>query len=751
MSSSLQISDLLKVAKDIPILHTGINETAMEYSTYPVKEHPKLLSSLGKPASTPLNSMLAMRIIKIPTDRNDPNYKDRALLETYKKNALTLTFRGTRTAPVSVIEWEEFYLHLVPLVVEHPKILLSVSKNLTNSMTKLYRASNDFIGDASLTVEQRSTLKLKSLCLPLLADDPWTPGAQEDDEVDKIVLEELALAAIPTDADEKRKFDNTVVLYKSALTLLRELLNHTFLRAVYHTSSRQAQNEYKEIQRTFVSKNSVSRHATVFTAVDIIDYIKKNCTCDNSKAIIQMKNSIAAIIRYKGQNLVSWFQTFQPLVNKYKKAIGLTTTLDDNDLKALWKEHFSKQITVAERTVMKTFQASHLAPTDVTKIKKLSDGIFDDTVLYRLLALLATSFEPYNPDNTVMAYLKQHAQALRWEQKLDFRPPREKEKEQDKSNDKGEIQSQKRKNKSSRKPDHKTDRKSSSSKRVRMTDKRVPNPKRTKSGDHCRRQRCRDRGTNVNHTHDDCKFKESDTLKKTESDRKHHPNLGRAPGKKPRNTKTTPSRPEKNANTSQFKEAGERRCYICNQPDHLANACPSKGKIKAGAQKSLYKNKSFMALWQSSFADKEQQQCATRLLKSWGDDLCPTCMGELSFDHRCDTNDIAIAKHTKTVRDVLRTTPLLDTIRSAHEYQRESTEKPEPINMGPDFFLDAGGQDESDNELASADTESQRSTSESEDNNEEQDHSERSGDDSSPGDDSSNPPSPSEDEREDWE
>jgi hypothetical protein len=158
MSSSLQISDLLKVAKDIPILHTGITDTATEYSTYPVKEHTKLLNSSGKPASTPLNSILVMRILKIPTDRNDPNYKDRTLLETYKKNALTLTFRGTRSAPVSMVEWEEYHLYLVPLVVEHPKILLSESKNLTNSMTKLYRASNDFIGDASLTVEQRSTL-----------------------------------------------------------------------------------------------------------------------------------------------------------------------------------------------------------------------------------------------------------------------------------------------------------------------------------------------------------------------------------------------------------------------------------------------------------------------------------------------------------------------------------------------------------------------------------------------------------------
>ena len=138
-----------------------------------------------------------------------------------------------------------------------------------------------------------------------------------------------------------------------------------------------------------------------------------------------------------------------------------------------------------------------------------------------------------------------------------------------------------------------------------------------------------------------------------EADPKKHPNLGKAPGKKPRNTKTTPSQPEKNASTSQIKEPGERKCYICNQPGHLANACPSKGKIKAGAQKTLFKNKNFMALWQSSFADEEQQQCATRLLESWGDELCPTCMCELSFTRRCDPKDIAIARHTNTVHDTI--------------------------------------------------------------------------------------------------
>ena len=737
MSNSQQISDLLKVAKDIPILHTGLNDTAVEYSTYPVKEHTQLLSSSGKPMNTPLNSLLTMRNVKIPTDRNDPNYKDRSLLETYKKNALSLTFRGTRTAPVSMVEWEEYYLHLVPLVIEHPKILLSESKNLTSTMRKLYKASSDFIGDASFNVEQRSMLKVKSLCLPLLADAPWTKGNQEDDEIEKIVLEELSLAAVPTAADEKRKYDNLVVQYESAITLLRELLNHTFLRAIYHTSSRQAQNEYKEVQRTFVAKNSLKTNPTVFTAEDIIDYVKKNCTCDNSKALIQMKNSISSIIRYKGQDLISWFQTFQPLVNKYQKAVGVGNPLDADELKVLWKEHFARQITVSEKTVMKTFQGIHLATQDIPKIKNLTDGKFDDTVLYRLLSALATSFESYNPDNTIMIYLKQHAQALRWEHKLDFRPPKEKEKEQSKDNSKDHSSTRERHpNKRKNKHDGKSDRNPSKTKRTHMTDKRTPNPKKIKSNDQSRRQKCRERGTHTNHTHNECKFKESDATK--------HKNLGNAPAKKQRNAKTNSSQPTKNAQAPKAPNANGAKCYICNQPDHLANACPSKGKIKAGAQASLYKNKSFMALWQSSFADSEQQKCATKLLKAWGDDLCPTCNCEISFDHRCDPNDISIAKHTDTVRNVFRSTRLLDTIESAHAYNRDSTEQPAPISIGYNFFLDAGGQSESseantdDDESNNHDSESNKSHSEGEET------SSRSGEDS-------DPPYPSEDDNNDSE
>jgi hypothetical protein len=37
-------------------------------------------------------------------------------------------------------------------------------------------------------------------------------------------------------------------------------------------------------------------------------------------------------------------------------------------------------------------------------------------------------------------------------------------------------------------------------------------------------------------------------------------------------------------------------------------------------------------------------------------------------------------------------------LESAHAFERADTEKPAPISMGPNFFLDAGGQSESENE-----------------------------------------------------
>jgi hypothetical protein len=143
------------------------------------------------------------------------------------------------------VEWEQFYLHLLPLVLEHPKLLLSEAKQMTEALLKIYRASSDYIGDASLTALKQQALKTKSLCLPLLADNPFEKGADEEDDIETICLEDLGLTTVPrriVDAEGRRRFDNLTVQYSRNMTYLRDIINQN--------SSKQAKLEYKEVQRS---------------------------------------------------------------------------------------------------------------------------------------------------------------------------------------------------------------------------------------------------------------------------------------------------------------------------------------------------------------------------------------------------------------------------------------------------------------------------------------------------------------------
>ncbi len=85
--------------------------------------------------------------------------------------------------------------------------MLAQSKEVSETLRKVYKASSDFIGDASLSAEQQVALKTRSLCIPLLVDNPWIPPNDEDDTINEIVLEDRGLDAIPNDgSDEKTKF-----------------------------------------------------------------------------------------------------------------------------------------------------------------------------------------------------------------------------------------------------------------------------------------------------------------------------------------------------------------------------------------------------------------------------------------------------------------------------------------------------------------------------------------------------------------
>ena len=105
------------------------------------------------------------------------------------------------------------------------------------------------------------------------------------------------------------------------MAYLREILNHTFLRTIFHTSSEKAELEYQEVQRNFIndhSNNDPDDEPTKFTAFDIINYIESDCIC-SSKVMQSIRNSISKMVRYNNQALLDWLQSFVSPLNKFLK------------------------------------------------------------------------------------------------------------------------------------------------------------------------------------------------------------------------------------------------------------------------------------------------------------------------------------------------------------------------------------------------------------------------------------------------
>jgi hypothetical protein len=134
------------------------------------------------------------------------------------------------------------------------------------------------------------------------------------------------------------------------------------MRAIYHTTTRHSKLEYEEVQRNFINDHSnddPDDEPVKFTAKVIIEYIERECLCSNEKALQSIKNAISKMMRYNNQSLLDWLQSFVQPVNKYLKAMSIDV-LDDDDAKAVWKDHFVKQIMLSEITILLLFRKEHL-------------------------------------------------------------------------------------------------------------------------------------------------------------------------------------------------------------------------------------------------------------------------------------------------------------------------------------------------------------------------------------------------------
>jgi hypothetical protein len=253
--------------------------------------------------------------------------------------------------------------------------------------------------------------------------------------------------------------------------------------------------------------------------------------------------------------------------------------LDDDDAKEVWKDRFVKQIILSEITQLLLFRKEHLTDYEIRQIKHLSVGDFREKTLQKLVTKLSSNFEPYKPDKAILLYLNQHTRQLGLEAPS-FAYPKDKQSSSDKSERKHSDNSDKKRKYKSDRFDKKRKRtdasdsksKSSSDSRSKPRSGFKPKPRepthdskrkgKISFGEQCRRINCKQRGTNVNHRHDECRFKDVDHAVK-------HPNLGKAPSKK-KDQRSNNSGTTSQASTPSAERNTVRKCYICSDPNHLA-------------------------------------------------------------------------------------------------------------------------------------------------------------------------------------
>jgi hypothetical protein len=210
--------------------------------------------------------------------------------------------------------------------------------------------------------------------------------------------------------------------------------------------------------------------------------------------------------------MLDWLQSFVASVNRFLKA-SCQDALGTDDAKLIWKDHFVNQITLSETSLMMLYKREHLRRNELTSIKHLATGEFDEKTLQKLVTKLSSNFEPYKPDKAILQYLNNHTRQLGLDPPS-FANPKNTNNKSDKS--------ERRQSSSSEKKNSKYDR---STKKRKRTDtygfKSKSKDSKTKSressdgtkqpgiipvSEQCRNAGCQQRGTHLNHRHKDSRF-----------------------------------------------------------------------------------------------------------------------------------------------------------------------------------------------------------------------------------------------------
>ncbi len=681
------------IEQKIPVLINGLHSVDTTETPYPSHEHTGLLDSKGNVVSTPLTAVLSARTEVIPKSLNE---KDLILANTMKKNALSLTYRGTPSQPINKIEWETIHKQLEPLCVQHVKLCLATNKTTLGYLNRILVPSRSFQGDFNTSSKRQMELQTKSFCLDMLADAPYECADNEADVIEAFVAAEESIDISSVSArnrltpEQKQLMQSRGVSYKKGLATLRGMINHTYLRTIMQLSNKPAKRYITSVHVDFLQHQQENDDDSdiTFTAKYLCENIKNKCLNDNEDTAEAARKELSEMVRQVPDKPLTWLKSFTPMIAALAHALG-ETVLNDTDTKK-WKTHFVRQLTMKEKEKISAHKESYLVTSDTTatdtaaveSIKEYLHGTFNTKNFKTVLQGLNDSLPPFAPDPSVKEYMSHYARNKKWKHKVDFNAAMN-------SGLRNKDKSEKR-----RKPDsngkkrHKEKNKHEGNK-SRHSDKKFISSSSVSKQLQCRRQQCIDKGVNTTHKHEDCYHKH-----KQPQQPKNFPNLGKAPAKKAHvkaGRRTVTRKPEKVPCWS-CKKIGcdKHQCYICGK-NHPKRDCPDKPKV----YDRLAHSKTFNTLMNEVF-EPRLRDCAQEIVNTWGDLVCPKCHGTTCKINKCRSKDKLHRQNMKETKKLYaHNSKIMEILEKAHHDPFHTNQMP---TMNSAFLASTEGQEDSDDE-----------------------------------------------------
>jgi hypothetical protein len=157
--NDLDLGELLKAAKDVPLLNAGIN-TGIVVSTYPVKEHRNLLRA-GKPGTTPLSTSLGFRNARVSSsiDSIEPNDIDSLTAMSIEIEALLKNPCGDQIMLLASISPFSSNFGSRPVHTRNSELLLGNGAFMAPFLTYIFAVSYNLLAGDSLSIKDKRIMK----------------------------------------------------------------------------------------------------------------------------------------------------------------------------------------------------------------------------------------------------------------------------------------------------------------------------------------------------------------------------------------------------------------------------------------------------------------------------------------------------------------------------------------------------------------------------------------------------------------